>query len=142
MLASGVNYQRDSASLLQGFRLETLRLVQGHERVGIAVVDEGWRQVRCDVVDGRHVTPDDLPGGHVGRIGAESLYKALGRPTVTGVFGGGAEVEEVGDRIEDGYSLNRAAFPVDRFRSRLIAGPPACGQHQTKVAAGTPTRDA
>ena len=55
--------------------------------------------------------------------------RSKGQESIFTVAGGIAEVQEVGDRIEDGDGLNRAAFAVNRVGGVGIAGATSRRQH-------------
>ena len=93
MLAAVVNHQFHGAALLPGLRLKPLGLIQRHQRIGVAVVDQRRRQIRVHVKDRRHLVADDLPGRQVRRSGAEAFHEALGRTAVAEVLSGLAQVQ-------------------------------------------------
>lgn len=85
---------------------------------------------------GRRFPSDHLPDGHVRRLRAERLDEALRRAAVPGVLRRLAQVQQIGDRVEDRDRLHGAALAVHRVlgirRARATAG----GEHQAEVAPG------
>ena len=86
MLAAVVAPYLDRASQGLGGSLKPPGLFQQHEPVGVAMIDQGRRQVGRDVVDGRGLSPDYLPDRKVCGLRSKRLDETLGRPAVTWVL--------------------------------------------------------
>lgn len=142
VVAAGMNDEIHGASEFAGFDLVTLGLVQGDKGIGVAVVDEGGRGIGMEMIDRRHGSADGRPDGKVGGLGAERLDEAFWGAAVVKIFGGIAEIDEIGNGIKDGDGLDGAAFAIDGILGIGGAGTAASGEHEAEVAACAAAGDA
>lgn len=142
MFLAGMQDDIDGSLEFVGAFLKPLRLFGRGEGVGAALMDEDGRQGWADVMEGRERAGDVGPGGEIGDGGPEGLGEGFGWAALMEVFGGGSEVHEIGDGIEDGDGLDGAAGPVDGIGGIGWSGAAAGGEHEAEVSTGGSSGDA
>lgn len=94
---------------------EEMGLLDRHERIGVAVDDEGRRHPGGHEADGGKRFTEFLAAFGRGGFGAEGADVVLEDADAGGDFALAAVVEKVGGRIEAGDGLDRAAGAIDRI---------------------------
>src|SRR6266850_2102168 len=82
MFALVMNHEFNDATEFSSFVLESLRLVQWDERIGVAVEDKCRGHVGGYVINGRHLMADDFPDGEVRGVRSEGFDETFGRAAI------------------------------------------------------------
>src|SRR6266850_8289359 len=130
MFALVMNHEFNDATEFSSFVLESLRLVQWDERIGVAVEDKCRGHVGGYVINGRYLMADDFPDGEVRGVRSEGFDETFGRAAIVQILGGVSEVQQISNRIENRDSLDGTALRVHGVDSHGCARTAACGQHQ------------